>query len=380
MTFKDLIMGDIETKHLNMINETTPAPFSLNVSLISSKNYSNSRDKYQRRLNSEMQQYNSALYTIKRAYDTRIEKESNLKVAIKRDVKVYLPCLFIFLLAIIGLFFYVQYAVKSGIAYWVRDSIIKETGFDCFFALFEQYHNNTGVEVCITAVALAGCLWLGLLIFGIVRRDDYGWLISVLLGGLFLAGISIALPFLAIRLLFVGLGYVAYYILTPYGVIFLGVLAVIIMIIIGRHVKLIRFKTLLAFTIIFAISCASGLWYMSVGINKQAKEYYEAHNGESFETAKELSFGKSNTILLYDIDDSFYFIFTPNESGEYKISSDDGESISVYLWSANYNLIKSDTDNDIDLVRSMNEGETYYLQVKAKESYRGHYKVLCSKL
>ena len=52
--------------------------------------------------------------------------------------------------------------------------------------------------------------------------DDLNWPLVVLIGGLFVGGFPIMVPFLAIRLLLVGLGYVAYFILTPYGLLALG--------------------------------------------------------------------------------------------------------------------------------------------------------------
>lgn len=382
MRFKDSVLGDVETKHLNMLKGKTPTPFSFDVSFVLRETYSAARDGYQRRLNTEMQQYNSALETVKRRRRERLIDEGNLKAAKRRDRKIYAPCLIVFLVAIAGLFLIIHFAMKNGIAYWAREVIVEETSFKYFFALFSHDRNNTGFEVGITAAVAAGALWLGLLIFAIVKRvRDYecGGLIDFLLGCLILGGLSITLPFLAIRLLFVGLGYVVYFLLTPYGLIVLGGIAAILIIILGCRVRLKRFKALLAFTIIFTLAFTGGFWYFSNPINEEGHEYYDTHNGISFETAKELSVGKSGYALLYDDTDAFYFVVTPGESGQYEISSESGECISVYLYSSTYSSIKSDTDEDISLEVSMTADTTYYLKVAPKESYQGHYKIFCSK-
>lgn len=381
MQFKDSVLGDVETKHLNMLNGRTSVPFSNDVTIISRGGYSTARDNYQRRLNLEMQQYNSALETVKKRRRDRLIAEGNLKAAKKRDRKIYAPCLIVFLIAIVGLFLIIHFAMKNGIAYWAKDVVVEETSFKYFFALFSHYRDNTGFEVGITAMALAVALWLGLLIFAIVKRvRDYecGWLIGLLLGGLIISGAPIMLPFLAIRLLFVGLGYVVYFLLTPYGLIVIGGMAVILIIILGRRIRLKRFKALLAFTISFSLAFTGGFWYFSNDINDEGHEYYDAHNGMSFETAKELAVGKNGYAFLYEGNDAFYFVITPQESGEYKISSDDGECISVYLYSSTLNSIKSDSDEDISMEVSMIADVTYYLKVVPKESYRGHYKISCS--
>lgn len=382
MRFKDSVLSDIETKHLNMFNGRTPTPFSFDASFVSRGAYSAARDNYQRRLNSEMQQYNSALETVKRRRRERLIDEGNLKAAKKRDRKIYAPCLIVFLVAIVGLFLIIHFAMRNGIAYWVKDVIVEETSFKSFFALFSHYRDNTGFEVGITAMALAVALWLGLLIFAIVKRvRDYecGWLIGLLLGGLIISGAPIMLPFLAIRLLFVGLGYVVYFLLTPYGLIVLGGIAVILIIILGRRIRLKRFKALLAFTIIFSLAFTGGFWYFSNDINDEGHEYYDAHNGMSFETAKELFVGKNSYALLYEgNNDAFYFIISPQESGEYEISSDSGENIELYFFSEDKKLIMSDTDSTLSITQSLENDKKYYLVVKYKLGY-GHFKVVCEK-
>lgn len=386
MQFKDSILGDIENKYRNMINGKTAKPFSGSVAFASRDAYSGARDKYQHRLNLEMQQYNSALETIKTRRRERLIDEGNLKAAKSRDRKIYFPCLIVFLVAIAVLFCIIHFAMSKGIAYWAKDVIVKETSFKYFFALFEGA-GSTGFEVGITAMALGVALWLGLLIFAIVKRvrdDECGWLIGVLLGGLILSGAPIIIPFLAIRLIFVGLGYVVYFLLTPYGLIVIGGIAAILIIILGRRIRLKRFKALLAFTIIFMMAVTGGFWYFSNDINDQGHKYYDAHSGFSFETAKELSIGGNGYALLYDDNDAFYFVITPQESGKYEISADIkgyGKEISVYLYSSGFKVIKSDTDKDISMEVFMSADTTYFLKVVRKDSYdAGRYKISCSKI
>lgn len=378
MQFKDTVLGDIETKYFNMLQGETPTPFSFDVSFISRNAYSASRDGYQRRLKAEMQQYNSVLDTVQRRRRERLIEENKFKEAKRRDRKLYAPCFLVFLIAIAGLFLIIHFAMRNGIAYWAREVIVEETSFKCFFALFPQYQDNTGFEVGLTAMVLACALWLGLLIFAIVKRvrdDECGGLIGFLLGGLLIGGLPVTLPFLAIRLLFVGLGYVVYFLLTPYGLLVLGGIAAILIIILGRKIQLKRFKTLLSFTIIIALAFTLGFWYFSKDINVEGREYYNAHNGFSFETAKELSVGESGYALLYEGNTAFYFVITPEESGKYKISSESGECISVYLYLSDHSSLQSDTDEDISMEVSMTADTTYYLKVLPKESYHGHYMV-----
>lgn len=375
MQFKDFVLSDVETKHLNMLNGKAPSPFSFDVSFVSRDTYSFARDNYQRRLNAEMQQYNFALETVNRKCRERLVNE-------KHDRKIYAPCFIVFLIAIVGLFLIIHFAMKNGTAYWAKDVIVEETSFKYFFALFSHDRNNAGFEVGIIAAVAAVALWIGLLIFAIVKyvRDyECGWL-KLLLGGLLFGGAPISLPFLVFRSLFVGLGYVVYFLLTPYGLIVLGGIATVLIIILGCRVRLKRFKALLAFTIIFTLAFTGGVWYFSNPIDEEGHEYYDTHNGISFVTAKELSLGKNGYALLYDENDAFYFVITTGESGKYKISSESGECISIYLYSANQSLIKSDTDEDISLEVFLTADTTYYVAVVSKESYQGHYKVSFSKI
>lgn len=385
MQFKESILGDVETKHLDMLKDNTSKPFSFDTSLASWDTYSASRDDYLKRLNREMQEFNSAVGKVRSRRSDRLIDKNKLRAAKRRDWRLYTPCLVVFLVAMVALFLIVYFVMKTGFAYWAKDVIVEETSIKHFFVLFDHQNDNIGLEVEFTALMLAVAVWLALLIFAIVKRvRDYAksWPIALLIGGLIVGGAPIAIPFFAIRLLFVGLGYVIYFLLTPYGLLVIGGIAAVLMIILGARVRLKRFKALLSITIICTVLFSAGFWYFSIKLNDEGlslddigQTYYDDHNGRSFLSPKELSVTENGYALLYEDNDTFYFEVTSEEGGKYEIAFENPERYSATWYSSDFHELYKKTPEDSTLLVPMMSGEKYYLVIERNEDYYGHYKI-----
>lgn len=382
MDFKKLVMHDTENKYQDMVNGTTAISFTDTVTVSDYNNYNRKRNSYYRRLDREKSEFNSALTQIRKVRDARIKAENNLKATIKRDRKKFVFCNNILFLSVLVIIAIVYFAMRNGGAAWVKDVLIFEMGFENFFAIFDSYSSNVGFEICVLSMILGGLLYLSLLIFAIVQKvryDEFGWLIGVLLGGLLLSGLPFMLCWLLIRLLFVPFSYVIYFVLTPYGLLALGGIALLMLMIRCTKFELKRFKFRCVFNMILLIAVVAGGWYIGEIYSNIANEYYEAHNGTTIEKAVEVEVGDSYLANIKEEGGNYYFVFTPTMSGEYTISSTDDREIKVELYSKNGELLGRDGDEDeygFSLTKSLKANEKYYICVGFIEDYHnGHFLV-----
>lgn len=386
MDFKDYVLGDVKANHLKMINGEAPQPFASDMSLVPSKTYSENRDRYLERLENEREEFNKSLDKIKTTHRERLEKERHTRFVHYKDLKKYIPCLASFFVLITILFIIIYLAMQDGVAYWVKDVLVEEMGIHSFFALFSHYGDNTGYETGIAAIVLACCLWVGLIIYSIIlyNTEFVEWPLYVLVGGLLLGGLPIMLPFLLIRLLMVALGYLIYFILTPFGIILWGIISLIPIIILGIQIRSTGFKIALIVTIFAVIAFTGGLCYHGANVDKIGKKYYAEHNGMSFESAKELSVNSEQTVYFYGENDAYYFVITPEKDGIYQILSYEGGYLSIYLYTSGRHLIQQDIDKDVLIEQMLFAGDKYYIKVVSKRYnqdspdnfYRGHYKII----
>ena len=382
MDFKKLVMHDTDSKYQDMASGATAMPFTDTVAISDYNGYNGKRNGYYRRLDKEKAEFNSAITQIRKTRDARIKSENDLNAAIKRDRKKFRFChnvLFWTTLIIIAI---VYFAMRNGVSAWVKDVLIFEMGFENFFAVFNSYSGNSGLEVCILSMIIGGLIWLSLLIFAIVKKvrdDEFGWLIGVLLGGLFFSGITIMLPWLAVRLLFVPLSYLIYFVLTPSGLLVLGGIALLLLIIRNKSFELKRFKVRCVCNMLLLVAIVAGSWYIGGIWSNESNEYYDAHNGTDITKAVEVEVGESYLANIKEDGGNYYFVFTPTRSGEFTISSTDEQETKVQLYTENGDLLGSDGQEDRDgfsITEHLQANETYYICVGYVEDYHhGHFKV-----
>ena len=265
-------------------------------------------------------------------------------------------------------------------------------GFEHFFAIFDgvfgaNYRSSSsGIEVAVLAAILGVILYLSLLIFAIVQKKRHsrcGWLIGVLLGGLILEGGPVILCYMAVRLLFVPISYLIYFLVTPFGLIALGGTALLLLLIRNGKFELKRFKALGVLYMAIIIAVSAGGYYIGNPLSITSNNYYEAHNGKSTEQAVEIEVGKSYLANIKERGGEYYFVFTPTKSGSYTISSDYNMRTKVKLYSESNGLLGSDEDKNtkgFSLTQNLQANQRYYICVGFIEDYHsGHFTVLLNK-
>ena len=206
---------------------------------------------------------------------------------------------------------------------------------------------------------------------------------------MFIGTATFFVPFFAIRLLLVGLGWVTYFLFTPAGLIALGILSMILVGILGRNLELKEFKTrsLISIILLLAISC--GFAYVGNDYVAENFRYYEAHNGRSMDTADTIELGDSCMVYLNSDAEknAYYFKFTPTQKGEYTFytSSAYYSNVTGRLYSKKGEILAeegvSSSRSSFKITYKMSANQTYYLRVGYNASYVDgcHYKVYCTK-
>ncbi len=326
MEFKELILADVDKKYKNMLEGKTPSPLSKQVKIADSSTYKTKRKNYLNRLNKEKDSINGAIEKIVLRRNDRLSREKQLrqtKVSDKQKLKL---CWFLTIIGLVLSTVLCFVALKNGANIWVEKVLIPECGFDTFFTIFiKDNAGNAGLEVGIITIVLEVIAYVIFLIC-CIKKSEIGLFFGVLFGGMLLGFASLALPFLAIRLLLTGLSYVIYFLLTPLGLLALALLSIILILVNARklELRLSKFKVFLQVVVLIVVS----LYCANVGseYSEDNYEYRSRYNGTSIESSMQIKLDERDSIRLLG-GTSRYYVFKPTKSGEYIIDFSD----SIYV-------------------------------------------------
>lgn len=278
MDFKNLVLNDAEDKYREMIGGRTSDPFSGSIQVAASDEYAKRRGRYQERLLREKDEFNNAITEVKARRDSRMSGESRMRDIMAMDryrsrssLTVFLIFLAVaasmILLCLAGFTPYVTEELIPAMG-WEGVEYIGE-GFDDLEYLFEDafvYFDAYALVLALTVLFTVG-IYLGLLILAIVKRDDYGWLLGVLIGGMLLSGLPLLIIFLAVRLIFFLLSFVFMLIFMPIGIPIVCIAGIVLLIIKTREFALNKTKRLnYLFVVILVLAGLIGFGVTSLGL------------------------------------------------------------------------------------------------------------------
>lgn len=81
MDFKKTVKAELEEKYSKMLDSSTPMPYSEEPKINNQQTYSNNRNRYYKRLETEKTEYNNACRTVKDRRESRISAENRAKEA-----------------------------------------------------------------------------------------------------------------------------------------------------------------------------------------------------------------------------------------------------------------------------------------------------------
>ena len=311
------------------------------------------------------------------------KKEKEFKTAKKKDKAFFASCRRWVFIGIIILLVSAFVGMQFGAHIWVEQVLIPEAGFDTFFALFNSYGGeNAGYEIGILAVVLEGLMWLIILIWAVKNGEGKTWF-GILFGGMFLAALPIVLPFLAIRLALVGLSWVAYFLLQPYGLIAFTALVALILLIKCRKLKLGRSIIKLIICVILVVAVGIVSVFFGSQYYDKAIEAHDYFAGTSFQDAEVLDCeDDKHTVFInqtIEVKRAYYFTFTPTTTAEYLIRATGNDSYAGgAVYSASLDKIEDSSDLLIyPIERTFEANQTYYIKVYLSngEDKVGHFTV-----
>ncbi len=367
MEFKKLVSSDMEGKYKDMVNRVTADPFQEKMGLAEPITYAQKRTQYYNRLELERKEFNRTIDKIKATRRARLQKEEDLRRAIQWDKQRFIPICFIiivgFLLA--GVLSFV--AMKKGATVWVKEVLLYEAGFKTFIGLFDGFDEGikpAGFEIGVLCAVLVVVGWI--VAFSIfIKKGEGGVCSSIFFGGLFFGGLSLAVPFFAFRLLMVGLSYIVYFLLTPLGIVALGIAVVIAVLIVGTGLSLARFKVTMYVLLLVLVGGCIGSAYMGKGYVQEARNYHLFHDGKSMLTAVDIEFGETRTIHIRKGEEIHYFVIQPKETNIYTIYSSKAEHLMGSLYSEDRQAIRTEQSeyDDLYFYCTLEVGETYYFKI-----------------
>lgn len=381
MDFKSTVISDTDSKYLDMANGRTAAPFKGSVSILDHSSYKLRKNTYLRRLENEKANFNNAIKQVKKTRDDRIRAETEHKAMVKRDRKRMGFCWCVLLLTFLIVVPFVFIVIQNGIGTRLLDVMMHELSFDYFLAAFNSTsRGNSGVEVGVLSMILGGIAWLSLLIFAIVKKhqeDRFGWLIGILLGGLLFSGASIIIPIFLMRVLLFLLVLATNYLLSRFGVLVLGIVALILLIIKFRAMEMKRFKFQCICSMVLLFFMILIHWNLSSEFGLSASESYYSHNGTSESKAVYVEAGESYLAQIKEDGGKYYFRFYPDKSGVYTICSLDDQETQVKLYSELGDMSVADISkgNGFTITEYLESNKTYYICVSYIGDYHGHFMV-----
>lgn len=381
MDFKRTVMGDTDSKYLDMLNNKTASPFKSAMSISEQSSYKLKKNAYLRRLENERIAFNNAINKVKKTRDERIRVENEHNATVKRDKKRMGFCYGVLISTFVLVVVFVFAVMQSSDVPRFLDVAMHELSFDHFFSMFNASSlGNCGWEVGILSIILGGLTWLGLLILAIVKKkneDKLGWLIGLLIGGLFISGASIMLPIVIMRLLLSLLALAMKYLVSPFGVLLLGVVALVLLIVKCRSMELkqYRVKCICGMIVLFFVILIH--WSLGNQFAISANQSYQSSDGTSEYKARTVEAGESYLAHIKEDGGRYYFRFSPEESGEYTIRSLDEQRTQVTVYSTYDDMRASDSSSNdgFTLTKYLEANEVYYICVSYVGDYHGHFTV-----
>lgn len=379
MDFKQSVLSECEQRYKEMQSGRTPSPFTRENGVKSSSTYKSNNNRYQQRLQQEKTAFNQALHEILSRRNARLNREHEYACAVKRDRKRIIPCICWFVLGVVAAILIPFLAIKGGATYWAKERFIDEMGFDSFFNAFRFMvssgeEGGKGIEAGIVSAVLGLGIWIALLVLAF--KKHVGWLKIVLLAGLILDGAPIFLCIMFVRLLCVPIGYLVSFILTPWGIVALGVIMLILMLIGYGRLEVTKFKVFFWITVGLLVCCTAFGYFKGEELYAPAQAYYSQYDGSSPERAYEAEEGKSYLAYVDEENSTYYFSFKPEANGTYIIRSTGLKSnFNAAVYYEGYEIYKGEKEEDkhFSLKCALVAGETYYIAVYT--THEGHCRV-----
>ena len=333
--------------------------------------------------NEEFDHYSAIIDEGKQSNERNVFKTANRK---KHKKALVLEAVFIAFMAAIAVVAFV--AIRFGGTYWAENVLPAEVGFESFFALFAG--GSVGYIACLIAMILAGLAALIAFIFAaraVVKDIDsvlgrIGGVIGfILFGGQFVIGLTAAASFLLIRLSFVLIGFLMKYLLSPYGLIIIGVAAIITLSVIAKKSKELRGLFLLNLLLIVALT--TYCYVTSIATTFFANEYYEML-GSSQTYAETINAGDDKLVYQLSENDPYYFVFEPQESANYTIelhqlgNCSEKNALVRVLTNNGELLSQTKKGDDWSWILGLVKGEKYYIVTNLTKGAMGGYGVKLS--
>ena len=228
MNFTQLVLQETDEKYQNMLHGDTPEPIDGDVFPDECGEYDRKRKNYLARLEKEKTKFNSAIKSVNKTRDARLEEESSVKNKEKADAEALLPIRIVFFVFAAVMLLLTFVPIRLGVSSLVERHVFNAIGFPVFF-------DDDKAPVPLILSIVLGIIGAIIYFIYIIKSEaDEG----ACLGKLIFTGAVGGLVFLAVRLVIALLAYIIYVLFTPFILPALGLTSLIIIGVKGRELQL----------------------------------------------------------------------------------------------------------------------------------------------